>query len=69
MIGTSLSHFRVTAKLGEGRWIAYQSPGSGAASVYVRPVEGEGKWQVSPTGGSYPCAGRRMGVSFSTSTP
>ena len=55
MIGTSLSHFRVTAKLGEGRWIAYQSPGSGAASVYVRPVEGEGKWQISPTGGSYPC--------------
>jgi serine/threonine-protein kinase len=38
----------------DGRWIAYQSPGSGSASVYVRPIEGDGKWQVSPTGGSYP---------------
>jgi len=38
----------------DGRWIAYQSPGTGSASVFVRPVEGEGKWQVSPTGGSYP---------------
>jgi dipeptidyl aminopeptidase/acylaminoacyl peptidase len=38
----------------DGRWIAYQSPGTGAASVFVRPVVGEGKWQVSPTGGSYP---------------
>jgi len=38
----------------DGRWIAYQSPGTGSARVFVRPVTGEGKWQVSPTGGSYP---------------
>ena len=38
----------------DGRWIAYSSPGAGTASVYVRPVEGEGKWQVSPNLGGYP---------------
>jgi len=38
----------------DGRWIAYTSPGSGTASIYVRPVEGEGKWQVSPNLGGYP---------------
>ncbi len=38
----------------DGRWIAYNSPGSGTASIYVRPVEGEGKWQVSPNLGGYP---------------
>jgi serine/threonine-protein kinase len=40
----------------DGRWIAYFSPGSGSGStrVYVRSVEGEGKWQVSPEIGSYP---------------
>jgi len=38
----------------DGRWIAYASPGAGTASIYVRPVEGEGKWQVSPNLGAYP---------------
>jgi serine/threonine-protein kinase len=38
----------------DGRWIAYSSPGAGMASVYVRPIEGDGKWQVSPGLGSYP---------------
>ena len=38
----------------DGRWIAYASPGSGNASAFVRPVDGEGKWQVSPGIGSYP---------------
>jgi serine/threonine-protein kinase len=38
----------------DGRWIAYASPGAGTSSVYVRPVEGDGKWQVSPGLGSYP---------------
>jgi serine/threonine-protein kinase len=37
-----------------GRWIAYASPGSGSSSIFVRPVEGEGKWQVSPELGGYP---------------
>jgi len=37
-----------------GRWIAYSSPGAGVSSVYVRPVEGDGKWQVSPGLGAYP---------------
>ena len=38
----------------DGRWIAYSSPGSGTSSVFVRPVDGEGKWQVSPELGGYP---------------
>jgi serine/threonine-protein kinase len=37
-----------------GRWIAYTSPASGTTDVFVRPVEGEGKWQVSPSRGAYP---------------
>jgi serine/threonine-protein kinase len=47
----------------DGRWIAYASPGAGMASVYVRPMEGEGKWQVSPGLGAYPrwsADGRRL---------
>jgi len=38
----------------DGRWIAYSSPGSGSSSIFVRPIEGEGKWQVSPGLGGYP---------------
>jgi serine/threonine-protein kinase len=38
----------------DGRWIAYSSPGSGTSSVYVRPLEGDGKWQISPYLGGYP---------------
>jgi len=47
----------------DGRWIAYASPGAGVASIYVRPMEGEGKWQVSPGLGAYPrwsADGRRL---------
>jgi serine/threonine protein kinase len=47
----------------DGRWIAYASPGSGVSSVYVRPLEGDGKWQVSPNFGGYPrwsADGRRL---------
>jgi eukaryotic-like serine/threonine-protein kinase len=37
-----------------GKWIAYQSPESGRAEVYVRPFPtGEGKWQISANGGTY----------------
>jgi len=39
----------------DGRWIAYSSPpASGYSRVYVRPVQGEGKWQVSSGQGNYP---------------
>jgi Tol biopolymer transport system component len=38
----------------DGRWIAYAQPASGNANVFVRPVSGEGKWQVSPDVGGYP---------------
>jgi Tol biopolymer transport system component len=38
----------------DGRWIAYDQPGSGTSSVYVRELEGDGKWQVSPGNGGYP---------------
>jgi dipeptidyl aminopeptidase/acylaminoacyl peptidase len=38
----------------DGRWIAYASPPTGSTHVFVRPVSGPGKWQVSPEIGSYP---------------
>jgi Tol biopolymer transport system component len=38
----------------DGRFIAYQSPAAGNASVFVRSVAGDGKWQVSPEFGGYP---------------
>ncbi|MBZ0110857.1 MAG: protein kinase [Thermoanaerobaculia bacterium] len=38
----------------DGRWITYNSPASGDAISYVRPVSGPGKWQVSAGIGSYP---------------
>ena len=38
----------------DGRWLAYVSPASGTTTIFVEPVEGEGKWQVSPERGSYP---------------
>ncbi len=39
-----------------GRWMAYQSDESGQNEVYVRPFPnvGDGKWQVSVDGGTYP---------------
>ena len=37
-----------------GRWIAYASPGSGSSNIYLRPFDGDGKWQVSPGLGGYP---------------
>ncbi|HEV2201007.1 MAG TPA: protein kinase [Bryobacteraceae bacterium] len=39
----------------DGRWLAYDSDGSGAFQIYVRdfPDKG-GKWQVSNTGGVFP---------------
>ena len=51
----------------DGRWVAYASPGAGTASIYVRPVEGEGKWQVSPNLGGYPRWSGDGGVGSSTS--
>jgi serine/threonine-protein kinase len=38
----------------DGRWLAYDSNESGSFEVYARPVSGEGKWHVSPGGGSRP---------------
>jgi serine/threonine-protein kinase len=38
----------------DGRWLAYGSPASGKSTIFVEPVEGEGKWQVSPEYGAYP---------------
>jgi serine/threonine-protein kinase len=43
----------------DGRWIAYSSNESGRPEVYVRPFSaspagGEGKWQVSNSGGGFP---------------
>jgi serine/threonine-protein kinase len=38
----------------DGRWLAYISNESGTFEVYVRPLEGRGKWQISSQGGSWP---------------
>jgi len=38
----------------DGRWIAYQSDESGRDEVYLRPVNGAAKWQVSTGGGRMP---------------
>lgn len=38
----------------DGRWLAYESNESGEPQVYVRPLSGDGKWQVSPDGGDRP---------------
>jgi Tol biopolymer transport system component len=37
----------------DGRWIAYSSPAAGESNVFVRPVVGDGKWQISTDGGGY----------------
>ncbi len=37
----------------DGRWIAYSSPAAGGTNVFVRPVSGDGKWQISTEGGGY----------------
>jgi len=38
----------------DGRYVAYTAPASGLSSVFVRPLGGEGKWQVSPGAGGHP---------------
>ena len=38
----------------DGRWIAYGSLETGRFEVFVRPLHGSGKWQVSAGGGSRP---------------
>jgi len=39
----------------DGRWLAYSSTESGREEIYVtRFPSGEGKWQVSQTGGTFP---------------
>lgn len=38
----------------DGRWVAFTYPSSGVTDVFVRPVEGEGQWQVSWARGGYP---------------
>jgi serine/threonine-protein kinase len=37
----------------DGRWIAYRSDQSGTNEIYVMPVSGGGKWQISTSGGLY----------------
>ena len=48
----------------DGRWVAYSSPGAGTSSVFVRPLQGDGKWQVSPNLGGYPRWSRDGGRLF-----
>jgi eukaryotic-like serine/threonine-protein kinase len=40
----------------DGKWLAYSSTESGREEVYVTHFpSGQGRWQVSQTGGTYPC--------------
>jgi Tol biopolymer transport system component len=52
----------------DGRFVAYASPASGRSSVFVRPVTGEGKWQISPDAGGYPRWSRQGGTIFYVDT-
>jgi DNA-binding winged helix-turn-helix (wHTH) protein len=38
----------------DGRWVAYQANDSGKMEVYVRPIDGSGRLQVSRDGGTSP---------------
>jgi Tol biopolymer transport system component len=39
----------------DGKWVAYQSNESGRVEIYVVPFRGgQGKWQVSTSGGAFP---------------
>jgi Tol biopolymer transport system component len=38
----------------DGRWLVYASDESGGYEIYVQPVDGGGKWQVSTDGGREP---------------
>ncbi len=39
----------------DGRWVVYQSDESGSNEIYVRPFPtGNGKWQISTSGGEFP---------------
>jgi Tol biopolymer transport system component len=38
----------------DGRWVAFTSDESGPRETYVKRFSGEGRWQVSSAGGSYP---------------
>ena len=38
----------------DGRWLAYTSNESGTLEVYVRSLEGSGRWQITDGGGAQP---------------
>jgi serine/threonine-protein kinase len=38
----------------DGRWMAYVGVEGGRAQIYVRPVAGSGRWQISSNGGEEP---------------
>jgi eukaryotic-like serine/threonine-protein kinase len=47
----------------DGHWMVYASNETGSYEIYVRPVSGGGKWQVSTAGGNNPIwspAGRQL---------
>ena len=55
----------------DGRWIAYTSaPVLGVGQIFVRPFpQGEGQWQVSTAGGSFPVWSPKGGELFYRSSP
>lgn len=55
----------------DSRWLAYVSDESGRSEVYVRPLLGGGRWQVSSEGGSEPVwnrSGRELFYRTATAT-
>jgi serine/threonine-protein kinase len=53
----------------DGRWFAYSSNESGRPEIYVSPFPGPGgKWQISATGGNWPCWSRDGSTIYYRST-
>ena len=52
--GSPQSSQRLAAVSPDGRWLAYTSNETGRVEVYVHPMSGTGKWQVSLQGGMQP---------------
>lgn len=48
----NIVHYRISP---DGRWVAYSSDETGRIEIYIAPFpKGDGKWQVSSVGASYP---------------
>jgi serine/threonine-protein kinase len=57
MLGTGEGYQWGARTSPNGRWLAYASTETGREEIYVEPVEGAGRWQVSTDGGVAPVWG------------